>query len=147
MEPYDPMREAHEERTGFGDTIQYPRGNQRVSGSFDFPQDKHNTQDETRHKDAQDFGRVPRKHHTAKIEAQQSQHRHAHDGRSPNPVHLPAFSGTRSWPVGGGVEEHVEDDKRDKAARKVDPEHPAPVQVLREHTSQKRTDPSRDSPD
>jgi hypothetical protein len=46
-----------------------------------------------------------------------------------------------------GAKEGIEDFKSGKAARKVDPEDPAPAQILREHASQKRTNASGDSPD
>jgi hypothetical protein len=140
------MREAYDQRAGLGYTVQDPGGNQWVRCSFSLPQHEGHQQDEARHQDAQDLRRLPREDYSAEIQTQQCEDRHAHDNRRPNPVHLATLPGGSELRV-GGVQEHVQDDKGDKAARQVDPENPAPVQILCKHAAQEWTDAGGDGPD
>jgi hypothetical protein len=135
------MREAHDEGTGLGEAVQYPSGDQWVRRSLCFPQHEYTQHDEARHEYTQDLGRVPRKDDTAEVQTQQRQDRHAHDRRTSKPVHLPALPDGRELRV-CGAEERRKNDEGDKAAREVDPENPAPIQILSEHASQERANTS-----
>ena len=140
------MREAHDQRAGLGEAIQYPGGDQWVRSSFGFPRHEDAQHDHARHKDAQNLGRGPRKNDTTEIETQQRQDRHAHDCCASKPVHLAALPDCRGLWI-DGVEEHVQDDKGGKAAWQVDQEDPAPIQILRENAPEKWADASGGGPD